>query len=259
MIKYLFIGLATVTFPSVALATKCEITSTQAQGQNGELVALRVAPGYGINLNFMPTGEIIKPVWLGDLSRITVSFDSNLCLGSQQNCTDEGATVIRLQQIAKINFPNQVSSSDGSTVLTAVAEGTTGKKLYQFKIIPTTSPSDCLTLTIKPDAPPTFVSEELPPLSDQATNLIPKSDYQVSPSQVSPSQSNSIAKATTLIKGLVLARQRGQIGYQSKLWRQVQTVVLLLRRNTPVEEAIKRSGLPVQILNQLLSLGSSTT
>jgi hypothetical protein len=271
MIKYLFIALATVTFPSVASATKCEITSTQAQGHDNELVALRVAPGYGINLNFMPTGEIIKPIWLGDLSRITVSFDSNLCQISQQDCTDEGATVVRLQQIRKIDFPNQMSSPDGSTLLTAVAEGTTGKKLYQFKVIPTTSPPDCLTLTVKPDET-TFTREELPLQFNTAKDVLEQLDNQafkqnlptrslspVSPfttPQISLSQNSSITKANTLVKGLVVARQKGQISYQSKLWRQIQTVILLLRRNNSIEEATRRSGVSEQIVNQLLTLGS---
>lgn len=134
------------------------IFAEQAQGISGETVTLKVSPGQGLNINFIPTGETIKKAWLDDPSRIALSFDGTLCQSSttndsqQTNCNNEGATVIHLRQIKSIDFPNLPRSSDGSTLLTLVAQGANGRKLYQFKVVPISSESEYTTIAIKPDS-----------------------------------------------------------------------------------------------------------
>jgi hypothetical protein len=132
----------------------------QAQGLDGNLVTLPVYRGIGLNLNFIPTGETIKKAWLDDPSRIAVSFDGNLCEALQgQGCANNGgsgATVVHLRQITKINFAALPSSGSGHTLLTVITEGGTGisdgrsgRKLYQFLVVPVSSRPAFTTVSIQ--------------------------------------------------------------------------------------------------------------
>ena len=145
---------ASLLFPSspvLALGIRT-VFSSEAQGTNGSIISLKVYPGYGLNLNFIPTGEVIKKAWIDDPGRIALSFDGCLSSHSGQSCTSSGATVVHLRQIKPINFPHLPSSPSGGTLLTLIAEGTNGRKLYQFRILPASGEPEYTALTIRPDS-----------------------------------------------------------------------------------------------------------
>lgn len=58
------------------------VSSDQAQGITGEAISVDVAPGVGLNISFIQTGEFVKKAWIDDPSRITLSFDGTLCQSS---------------------------------------------------------------------------------------------------------------------------------------------------------------------------------
>ena len=145
---------ASLLFPSspvLALGIRT-VFSSEAMGANGSIISLKVYPGYGLNLNFIPTGEVIKKAWIDDPGRIALSFDGCLSSHSGQSCTSSGATVVHLRQIKPINFPHLPSSPSGGTMLTLIAEGTNGRKLYQFRILPASGEPEYTALTIRPDS-----------------------------------------------------------------------------------------------------------
>jgi hypothetical protein len=45
------------------------IFASQAEGKSGQLTTIVLWPGYGTNLNLIPTGEVVKKAWLDDPSR----------------------------------------------------------------------------------------------------------------------------------------------------------------------------------------------
>ena len=49
-----------------------------------------------------------------------------------------------------------------------------------------------------------------------------------------PQVSIAVGQANALVRGLVVARQKGQINQRTKVWKQVQSVVLLLRRGATI-------------------------
>jgi hypothetical protein len=108
----------------------------EADGTRGGAYGLEVHAGYGLTISFR-TGELVQRAWLGDASRITLSFDSPLCstdTSRQQTCDSRsGARIIFINQISDIEFPNQLHSSDGATLLTVI---TSSQKQYQFVIEP---------------------------------------------------------------------------------------------------------------------------
>jgi hypothetical protein len=146
---------ATVLLSSAVLALPSRtVFSDQAQGHNAQALSLKVGKGYGVNI-IVPEGETIKKAWLDDISRIGLSFDGNLCQWTtqqQQECKDEGATVIHLRQLEPVNFPSLPRSSDGGTLLTVVTAGAEGRKVYVFKLTPISGMAEFANLNIRPDS-----------------------------------------------------------------------------------------------------------
>ncbi|PSB46505.1 hypothetical protein C7B80_13030 [Cyanosarcina cf. burmensis CCALA 770] len=368
-------------FPSSALALSARtIFAEQAQGTNGAIVTLEVSPGYGLNINLIPTGEVVKKAWIDDPSRIALSFDGNLCQwrgDRQQSCSNEGATVVHLRQIQAIQFQNLPRSRSGGTLLTLIAEGASGRKVYQFRVVPASGEPKYTALIVKPDSErstPAFnrvplvvnsprgqqrtTAPALQPNSNTSTVIAtrqeaaPKKPFyqpsrpvasptgattsrkvaiaptpkqpatfvnppasapaqQVTNSHLNPSRgrskpstpapevsqnastnsrklegtgtpatarqasvgittatstttntktqpqqsSTSIEAANALMRGLVVARQKGQINHQTTMWRQVQSAVAWLRRGATKQEAALKAGVPLKTIDQLLAWG----
>lgn len=392
MKRIAFLLLLSVTFtPYSALAlTARTVSIEQAQGISGSIITLEVAPGYGLNINLIPTGEVVKKAWIDDPSRITLSFDGNLCQGvsnQQQQCNNEGATVIHLRQIQPIQFPNLPRSSGGGTLLTLITESSQRRKIYQFKVVPVSGQPKYTVLNVSPDNPsntpllrngnaplmvnnfqrrkrslnnfqqpqntartewqrnpkleeastitpaeanpqtpipkiqPETVStpKTLIPVETKLAPIVPIPNSETSPlrppehkpkqtsitptpnlsmpvdskparaalskpktslppirqpapvttvssAKTPPQPSNaiksqpstSIAQANALVRGLVIAHQKGHINNKTKVWRQVQSVVLLLRRGVTKKEAVKKVGVSLQLIEQLIVWGSNS-
>jgi hypothetical protein len=150
----LLISLVVINSGTVLALPTRTVYSQDAQATNSMGVDLKVWKGYGLTINFIPTGEIIKQVWLGDPSRFTLTSNGNLCQRgtSDSNCGRVGATVLFLRQIKPINFPTLTSSPDGSTVITVITASSDGQKQYQFKLIPARGKPQYTSLIIKPDS-----------------------------------------------------------------------------------------------------------
>ena len=150
----LFLSISFVPHSALALSART-VSIEDAQGTSGSIITLEVAPGYGLNINLIPTGEVVKKAWIDDPSRITLSFDGNLCQGAteHQQCNNEGATVIHLRQIKPIQFPDLPRSSGGGTLLTLITEGSQGRKIYQFKIMPVSGTPKYTVLNVSSESP----------------------------------------------------------------------------------------------------------
>lgn len=190
---------------SANASPKCVVFSSQAQGLNGKLVSLQVGKGHGLNANFIPTGETIEKVWIDDQSQVGISFDGNLCqwTSSQQaECSNSGATVIHLRQTKLINFPDLPRSQNGSTLLSAITQGESGRKLYQFTVTPVKNAPACSSMTILPDPQrldpllPTSVSQNSPSRSSQVPTDTSNSSWQ----QETTVPGASTDQAFTLVK-----------------------------------------------------------
>ena len=403
----LSLSISFVPYSALALSART-VSIEDAQGISGSIITLEVAPGYGLNINLIPTGEVVKKAWIDDPSRITLSFDGNLCQGGteQQQCNNEGATVIHLRQIQPIAFPSLPRSAGGGTLLTLITEGSQGRKIYQFKVMPVSgapkytllnvsseNPANTLLLrgrsvplmvndlprrrsqntarayqqrnptrnsqleqpsnTVRAEFPgrqsvvtkpkstlpvstsilfpiqdisPTPISPfslpETPlpvdnkltptaiitdsetastsnnkpkqtvatsstaktPVPLNSTFIKPKTttrNPKVSPSPNSatstavgskpktpqlpdkvaatePQASTSVGQANALVRGLVVARQKGQINSKTKVWKQVQSVVLLLRRGATAQEAAKKVGVSLQLVERLIAWGNNS-
>jgi hypothetical protein len=64
-----------------------------------------------------------------------------------------------------------------------------------------------------------------------------------------------VVQANAILRGLGVARNKGQIGYQTSMWRKVQDLVYLLRLGKSTEQAAERAGVPLKVVHQLLLWG----
>lgn len=245
-----------LSFPSSAGASSVlTIFAATANGTNGAIVTLEVAPGLGLNLNLISTGEVVKKAWIDDPSRITLSFDGNLCQPMSDNqsasCSDEaGATVVHLRQIKPINFPALPRSKTGITLLTLVAEGATGRKLYQFKVAPIAGEPKYTTVTIVPNP------EKLTPVAPIGL-LSPTPTAADSNTKVDNSQQSrqAIINANAASYGLAIARSRRQIMLSKSAEYKTQNAIALISGGKSIESAALDADVPVALLKQLIILG----
>ena len=142
-------GICLLPHTAQALSTR-PISTEQLQGIRGQIVSLKLSPGYGLVINFLPVGETIVKAWLDDPSRIALSFDGELCQDGA-SCTNTGANVIHLKQIQPLDLPYITHSPTGETLPTLLAEGAQGRKLYQFTIIPTNSAPEYTAINVVPE------------------------------------------------------------------------------------------------------------
>jgi len=124
--------------PSQAQMTFQSVSAQQAQGRKGAVPTLNLSPTWGLTLSFIPTGEQIQQVRLGDPSRILMDFDSPL---SSQSSSAEagGATVIYLRQLGQpldlgLRLPGAAQATN-QVPLTVVTTGPQGRQLYQFRLL----------------------------------------------------------------------------------------------------------------------------
>ena len=253
-------------FSGTALAApRCVVFSSQAQGTNGTLVPLEVASGHGLNINFIPTGETITKVWIDDSSKVGVSFDGNLgqWINSQQaQCKSSKVTVIHLRQTELIKIPDLPRSKSGSTLLSAVASGADGRKLYQFTVSPISKSPTCSSITIVPDPPQLeAVVPAYPIRSSQSGSAATRTD------PLRSNQLNSVANPTSsrsnlarsdadaALRGLALATQNRQIAFNSTLSQKTHRAIKLLQQGMSQQAAANRANIPFAFLSQLIAWG----
>jgi serine/threonine-protein kinase len=68
----------------------------------------------------------------------------------------------------------------------------------------------------------------------------------------------AIGYANDLVRGLAIARSKGQINHNTSVYRRVQTTIVLLRRGKTLEEATRLSQVPISVVEQLLAWGQTS-
>ena len=183
-----------------------------------------------VNVNFIPTGKVVKKVWLDDPSRIVIDADGSLCIQSDgSGCTDGGASVIHLRRINKIHFPHLPQTP--TTLLSVVTENPQGqRRLYQFRVTYGTGAPKETTISVNPDIHrPTPGSTE-----------------------------GILVRLTRIQRGLERAEQTGMIhpSYGNQvISARVRTFLAWGKSGVPLEQAAARTGLPLSLLVELEALG----
>ncbi|MBW4639386.1 MAG: hypothetical protein KME05_14325 [Gloeocapsa sp. UFS-A4-WI-NPMV-4B04] len=215
-----------------------KVLSSDAQGLNNKLSTITVWAGAGANLNFIPTGEIVKKVWLDDPSQIVLDFDGPMCMqagdrGQSDHCSNSAATIVHLKRIHSVKFPNLPQTD--STLLSVVTQTSAGeRKLYQFQITYGTGAPQYHTVAIYPDA-------QTP--TDGMNGLVQ-------------------AQLQNVELGLRVAKSRNLLGRNQgnqRLELRVQNFLDLVSSGATPQSASQQAGVSMRLISKLASLGTAST
>ncbi len=140
------------------------------------------------------------------------------------------------------------------TVSTAAPGATTpnaatGKESVDTALVPSSPPSSTPTaVTFNASTSGAAASSKLS--FPGATSALPSAVALRTPQAIAIQDANATAM------GLVVAKQKGQIHPHTSLWAKVQDAIYLLRRGSSRDQAARRSGVPMSVLNQLIQWGS---
>ncbi|MBE9018985.1 hypothetical protein IQ272_23105 [Chroococcidiopsidales cyanobacterium LEGE 13417] len=279
-VSALCFSLVTSHNPLLAASVRT-IPMREARGEAGRIPTLTIWEETGLNINFIPTGEVVKKVWLDDPSRLGVDFDGTLCLEAE-NCSDAGATVIHLRRINPIKFPQLPKTQ--ATLLSVVTQGEDGaKNLYQFHIAYGQGKPQYVSVNIAPATNFPLSQQLQKPSTAQA--VVTHTQFQgkpvVSPATIpvnpartannpavtsrdrQPTPTTSIEEQIELIEaGLANANQKNLIGEQRQnlyLMQRLQQFITFLRQGNSTEDAARRARIPIHFVNTLKQLGSTST
>lgn len=255
----------------------------EARGELPSFPTLTIWEETGLNINFIPTGEVVKKVWLDDPSRLGVDFDGILCVAESGNCSDTGATVIHLRRINPIKFPQLPKTQ--ATLLSVVTQGKDGaKNLYQFHVAYGRGQPQYVAVNITP-AINSSLSQQPQKLSTTQGSLIEtqpqlQGEPVISPATIpvnpartankpvvtllnrQPATTISVEEQIRLIEaGMANAKKKNLIGKQRKnlyLAQRVEQLIGFLRQGNSVEDSARRARIPIHFINTLKQLGSTS-
>ena len=143
-----YFNLSTAIASEIKFGVK-QITTQVATGNSKKSIPkIELSPGYGVNISFIKSDEIVEKVWLDNPTFASLDVDGCLSVEGRE-CDKEGATVIHLRQIKPLNV-RQLPFSNTS-LLTVIAKGQSGRKVYLFKVGMGNTTPTYHTLEIIPD------------------------------------------------------------------------------------------------------------
>ena len=210
---------------------KERISSFIATGNSRSAIPLiKLSPGYGVNISFIPTGETIEKVWLDNPG--IASLDVDGCLsGLGKECEeDTGATVLHLRRIKPLDFKQLPSTT--TSLLTVITKGSDKRRVYVFRIVPGDTTPKVHTIEITND------NEEF--------NI------------------NRFGNTTDTInlqlikRGFIVAQQQRLISLKSPLFPRLRNFLVSIGAGEQINMAARKNGISLQLVNRLMKLGNKS-
>ena len=204
------------------------ISQDTATGHSGsEIPLIELSPGYGVDISFIPSGEIVEKVWLDNPA--IASLDVDGCLsGLGRECDSPGATVLHLRRINPLTVPQLPKTN--SSLLTVVARGHSGRRVYLFRVAMGNTNPKYHTIEVTSAAQE---EREIRELSPQYQNLL------------------------FISRGLKIAQQQRLISPESRLWKRIENFFTNVRTGESISSAARKSGITLQLVNRLMELGNT--
>lgn len=221
--------------PTIAAEIKQGVKQVSADIATGNspqhIPKIELSPGYGVNISFIKSGEIVEKVWLDNPSFVSLDVDGCLT-GLSQQCKEEGATVIHLRQINRLKLPQLPSTS--TSLLTAIARGKSGRQVYLFRVA---------------------VGNKVP--SYHTIEVI--SNINTIPVTTNFSSINSITNLQKISRGLNIAQKQDLISPESPLWKRIKNFLRNVRAGESINIAAHNNGISTQLVNRLIEIGNTET
>ncbi|HEY9690640.1 MAG TPA: hypothetical protein V6D15_00370 [Oculatellaceae cyanobacterium] len=217
-----------------------QLSVSEAIGGQGQPPLIELAPGMGVNLSFVATGETIKKVWLDNPSFVTLDVDGCLAgLGTRQearNCS--GAFVLHIRRINPLQFRNLPKAN--SSLLTVI---TSANRVYLFKIIKV--------------AKPRYYTVEIIPRKQNIRSYVSHQYFGNQPNRKSQLSAPITSSLVILNCGLQVAIKNQFLKTSQALYRNIQKFLSLTASGTSVEIAAKQAGISMNLVKRLHELGMS--
>ncbi|MCA1994144.1 MAG: hypothetical protein LDL41_19170 [Coleofasciculus sp. S288] len=121
--------------------------TVQVSFDSEQLPTIKLAPGRGVNISFIPTGSAIEKVWLDDPSWVVLSADGCLVgLGIDstrmprqggQNCSNSPTSVLHLRRIDALPIPG-IPKSDSTQLTVITRSPALGRQILVFRLVKAT-------------------------------------------------------------------------------------------------------------------------
>ena len=223
-----YFNLSTAIASEIKFGVK-QITTQVATGNSKKSIPkIELSPGYGVNISFIKSDEIVEKVWLDNPTFASLDVDGCLSVEGKE-CEKEGATVIHLRRIKPLKVKQLPLSN--TSLLTVIAKGKSGRKIYLFKVA-------------MGDKTPTFHTLEIIP------------DIKISPETTQFSNIKNNEELQLLSRGLKLVSKRGLINRESRLWSRIANFLVKVEMGESVDNAARKSGISMRLVNRLIELGS---
>lgn len=205
-----------------------QISQDVATGNSSsEIPEIELSPGYGVNISFIKSGEIVEKVWLDNPA--IASLDVDGCLsGLGRQCETPGATVLHLRRINPLKVPQLPKTN--SSLLTVVAKGSKSRQVYVFRVS-------------MGDATPKYHTIEVIP-TPQEPEII-----------MFPGATNTLL---FISRGFEIAQRQRLISPDSRLWRRIENFLVNAKAGESIENAAQQSGISLQLVNRLIQLGQNS-
>ncbi|NJO64938.1 MAG: hypothetical protein HC836_44545 [Richelia sp. RM2_1_2] len=204
------------------------INSNIATGNSeGEIPLIELSSGYGVNISFIPTGEIVEKVWLDNPAIATLDVDGCLSGLSKECDSENGATVLHLRRIKPLKFEQLPSSN--SSLLTVVTKGNDKRQIYLFKV------------AIGDKTPKINTIEITPNQQELNTDIFPNI--------------TNINNLQLISRGLIIAQQQRLISEESRLMSRVKNFLISVKSGEQISDAALDSGISLRLVNRLIELG----
>jgi hypothetical protein len=214
-----------------------QVSQETATGNSSVLAPkIELSPGYGINISFLKSDEIVEKVWLDNPA--IASLDVDGCLrGLANQCEQEGATIIHLRQISPLQVPQLPKTSN--TLLTVIARGKSGRKIYLFHVTVGNKNPKYHTVEVIPDVEFTDRTIEFSSIGKEFSG------------------NSNATELPKIIRGLKIAQERRLILPESRLRKRIETFLISLKAGESINNSAHQSGISLRLVNRLIELGNT--
>lgn len=219
--------------PAIA-SSVLQVSVEKATGILGEPVRVELMPGVGANISLLPTGEKIEKVWLDNPNFVALDVDGCLKGLGQDKCEGAEARIVHLKLIEGVEFKGLPSAP--SSLLTIVARGEAGRKVYLFEVFAVDS---SIHYTIE------VVNTSI--ASERGARVTPVTTIQ------------TIIPASIDLKlveqGVSVAVKRQLLVIGSPLWNRISDFIARVKAGQEGQRAARGAGISLELVNKLQTLG----
>lgn len=187
-------------------------------------VTISLSPGHGVNISFIPTGEVIEKVWLDDPSWVVLDVDGCLQNLTQGECTSPSSSVLHLRQIERLNIQGIPKAQTSQLTVVTRSPKTLARRVNVFRLT-------------KSDASPRYHTVEVVQKSNFTGNQTALDSAAIERGRLVAIQQRWLEESSPLDKRILLFIQRLRIGTLS------------------VQEVISDAGISRELVSRLEKLG----